>query len=91
MDTPNKIEVEVRPRDVFKHYVHIQRPGDILQWSFYTRKKNIGFGLFYLYLSSQHPANNTPSASASATASASSTNLGSKSANSINNDDVRCV
>ena len=54
---PNKMEVEVRPRDVFKHYVHIQRPGDILQWSFYTRKKNIAFGLFYLYLSSQHPAN----------------------------------
>ena len=55
MDT-QKIEVEVRPRDVFKHYVHIQRPGDILQWSFYTRKKNLAFGLYYLYLSSQHPA-----------------------------------
>ena len=53
---PQKIEVEVRPRDVFKHYVHIQRPGDILQWSFYTRKKNLAFGLYYLYLSSQHPA-----------------------------------
>jgi oxysterol-binding protein-related protein 3/6/7 len=53
---PQKIEVEVRPRDVFKHYVHIQRPGDILQWSFYTKKKNLAFGLYYLYLSSQHPA-----------------------------------
>lgn len=53
---PQKIEVEVRPRDVFKHYVHIQRPGDILQWSFYTKKKNVAFGLYYLYLSSQHPA-----------------------------------
>lgn len=65
---PSKIEVEVRPRDVFKHYVHIQRPGDILQWSFYTRKKNIGFGLFYLYLSSQHPANNTISNTSSSRA-----------------------
>jgi hypothetical protein len=60
MDMATRLQVEVRPRDIFKHYVHVQRPGDILQWSFSTKRKNIAFGLYYLYLSGGSAASSTP-------------------------------
>ncbi|KAF8924666.1 Oxysterol-binding protein-domain-containing protein [Dissophora ornata] len=40
-------EIEVPPRDVFQHYVHVDQPDTTLTWSFSTKKKNISFGLFY--------------------------------------------
>lgn len=43
-------QVEIRPRDSFKFFVRAAEPLETLHFSFYTRKKSIGFGLFYLYL-----------------------------------------
>lgn len=43
-------QVEIRPRDSFKFFVRADEPLETLHFSFYTRKKSIGFGLFYLYL-----------------------------------------
>ncbi|KAG0253697.1 hypothetical protein BG011_006225, partial [Mortierella polycephala] len=40
-------EIEVPPRDVFQHYVHVDQPHKTLVWSFSTKKKNISFGLFF--------------------------------------------
>lgn len=45
-------QVQVRPRDSFKFFVRADRPLDTLHFSFYTRKKSIAFGLFYLHLPS---------------------------------------
>lgn len=43
-------QVEIRPRDSFKFFVRADNPLETLHFSFYTRKKSVGFGLFYLYL-----------------------------------------
>lgn len=43
------VNFEVRARDFFIYYVTAESPGDLVKWSFYTRKKNIAFGLFYLH------------------------------------------
>ena len=43
-------QVEIRSRDSFKFFVRADEPLENLHFSFYTRKKSIGFGLFYLYL-----------------------------------------
>ena len=43
-------QVEIRSRDSFKFFVRADEPLETLHFSFYTRKKSIGFGLFYLYL-----------------------------------------
>lgn len=43
-------QVEIRQRDSFKFFVRADEPLETLHFSFYTRKKSIGFGLFYLYL-----------------------------------------
>ncbi len=45
-------QVQIRPRDTFKFFVRADQPLDTLHFSFYTRKKNIAFGLFYLHLPS---------------------------------------
>jgi hypothetical protein len=39
-------EVTIRPRSVFTHFVTIDAPGKELCWNFFTRKKNISFGLY---------------------------------------------
>jgi oxysterol-binding protein-related protein 3/6/7 len=39
-------EVTVRQRSVFTHSVTIDTPGKELCWNFFTRKKNISFGLY---------------------------------------------
>ena len=36
----------IRQREIFTHYVHIETPGKELCWNFYTRRKNVSFGLF---------------------------------------------
>lgn len=43
-------QVQIRPRDTFKFFVRAAQPLETLHFSFYTRKKNIAFGLFYLHL-----------------------------------------
>lgn len=43
------VSFEVRPRDFYIYYVTLERPGDLVKWSFYTKKKNIAFGLYYLH------------------------------------------
>ena len=45
-------QVQIRPRDTFKFFVRADQPLDTLHFAFYTRKKNIAFGLFYLHLPS---------------------------------------
>jgi len=40
-------EIEVPPRAVFQHYVHVDQPGKTLVWWFSTKKKNISFGLYF--------------------------------------------
>ncbi|KAF9437806.1 hypothetical protein BGZ76_011048 [Entomortierella beljakovae] len=40
-------EIEVPPRDVFQHYVHVDQADKTLVWWFSTKKKNISFGLFF--------------------------------------------
>ncbi|KAG0326083.1 hypothetical protein BGZ99_010137 [Dissophora globulifera] len=40
-------EIEVPPRDVFQHYVHVDQSDKTLVWWFSTKKKNISFGLFF--------------------------------------------
>ena len=45
-------QVQIRPRDTFKFFVRADQPLETLHFSFYTRKKNIAFGLFYLHLPS---------------------------------------
>ena len=42
-------QVKVRPWSGFKFFVRVERPGQELRFSFFTRRKNIGFGLFYLH------------------------------------------
>lgn len=39
-------EVTIRQRSAFKHFVTIDQPGKELCWNFFTRKKNISFGLY---------------------------------------------
>ncbi|KAI8897501.1 hypothetical protein BC833DRAFT_40715 [Globomyces pollinis-pini] len=39
-------EITVKQRSSFKHYFTIDSPGKELCWDFFTRKKNISFGLF---------------------------------------------
>ena len=36
----------IKQRDFFTHYVHVETPGKELCWNFYTKKKNVSFGLF---------------------------------------------
>ncbi|KAF9089488.1 hypothetical protein BGX23_006643 [Mortierella sp. AD031] len=48
-------EIEVPPRDVFQHYVHVDQPGKTLVWWFSTKKKNISFGLYFRKNSSCPP------------------------------------
>lgn len=43
------VSFEVKPRDFYIYYVTVENPGDLIKWSFYTKKKNIAFGLFYLH------------------------------------------
>ncbi|KAF8974084.1 hypothetical protein BGZ46_009792 [Entomortierella lignicola] len=40
-------EIEVPPRDVFQHYVHVDQADKTLVWWFSTKRKNISFGLFF--------------------------------------------
>ncbi|KAI8342100.1 Oxysterol-binding protein-domain-containing protein [Chlamydoabsidia padenii] len=40
-------EIQIQPRDVYEHFIYVQRPGTTLRWTFTTRKKNIYFGLFF--------------------------------------------
>lgn len=42
------VHVEIRPRDTYQHHV-VAEAGDLISWSFFTRRKNIAFGLFYLH------------------------------------------
>jgi len=48
-------EIEVPPRDVFQHYVHVDQPNKALVWWFSTKRKNISFGLFFRRSSSCPP------------------------------------
>lgn len=43
------VHVEIRPRDNYQHHVPVESAGDVISWSFFTRRKNVAFGLFYLY------------------------------------------
>ena len=43
------LEMNIRPRDFYKHYVSVDKAGDTLQWAFKTAKKSLAWGLFYLY------------------------------------------
>lgn len=43
------VSFEVRPRDFYIYYVTVENPGDLLKWTFYTKKKSIAFGLYHLY------------------------------------------
>ena len=36
----------IKQRDFFTHYVHVETAGKEICWNFYTRKKNVSFGLF---------------------------------------------
>ncbi|KAJ3163796.1 Oxysterol-binding protein- protein 3 [Geranomyces variabilis] len=39
-------EVTIRQRSAFKHFVTVDQAGKELCWNFFTRKKNISFGLY---------------------------------------------
>ncbi|TPX62431.1 hypothetical protein SpCBS45565_g07040 [Spizellomyces sp. 'palustris'] len=39
-------EVTIRQRSAFKHFVNVDQPGKELCWNFFTRRKNISFGLY---------------------------------------------
>ncbi|KAL1923014.1 uncharacterized protein VTP21DRAFT_9390 [Calcarisporiella thermophila] len=39
-------EVEVQPRDIFQHFIRVDRKGQTLLWWFSTKNKNISFGLY---------------------------------------------
>ena len=41
------VHVEIRARDTYQHHVAAEA-GDLISWSFFTRRKNIAFGLFYV-------------------------------------------
>ncbi|KAJ3371761.1 hypothetical protein GGF31_002740 [Allomyces arbusculus] len=51
-------EIEVPPRDCFKYYVQVTHAPKTIMWNFTTKRKNIGFGLFY-----QHDATDVRSQS----------------------------
>lgn len=44
------VHVEVRPRDSYLHHVPVERAGSVISFNFFTRRKNISFGLFYLHV-----------------------------------------
>lgn len=43
------VHVDIRPRDSYQHHITVERAGDIISWSFFTRRKNLAFGLFFLH------------------------------------------
>ncbi|KAF9974873.1 hypothetical protein BGZ73_001648 [Actinomortierella ambigua] len=82
-------EIEVPPRDVFQHLVHVDQLGKTLVWWFSTKKKNISFGLYYRQSSSPDQSlpptqalpsivnsKTTTSATAAVTSSVNSTTIG---------------
>lgn len=44
------VHVDVKPRDSYQHRVTVEKAGDAITFSFFTRRKNISFGLFYLHV-----------------------------------------
>lgn len=36
----------MQPRDIYLHYIHVNKPGKSILWWFSTKKKNISFGLY---------------------------------------------
>ncbi|KAI9189065.1 Oxysterol-binding protein 3 [Blastocladiella emersonii ATCC 22665] len=49
-------EIEIPPRDCFKYYVQVSGTPKTIMWNFSTKRKNIGFGLFYQI--DEHAAHN---------------------------------
>lgn len=43
------VAFDIRPRDYYLYYVTIKAPGDLIKWAFWTKKKSIAFGLYYLH------------------------------------------
>lgn len=59
------VHVDIRPRDRYQHHVTVERAGDILSWSFFTRRKNIAFGLFFLHSQKPESRSDSPKKDAS--------------------------
>lgn len=53
---PDYHELDIRPRNFYKHYVSVAANEGSLRWAFRTTRKSISFGLFYLYDGSVAPA-----------------------------------
>lgn len=43
------VHVEIRPRDTYQYHVVVEEAGQTINWSFFTRRKNLAFGLFFLH------------------------------------------
>lgn len=54
------VHVDIRPRDNYQHHVYVENIGDIISWSFFTRKKNVAFGLFYVHKSKAESPPDSP-------------------------------
>jgi hypothetical protein len=55
MNREGQFEVEIKPRDCYRHSVVVRQPGDTVSWTFATKKKNISFGLYYQLSSEPAP------------------------------------
>lgn len=59
MNREGQFEVEIKPRDCYRHSVIVRQPGDTVSWTFATKKKNISFGLYYQLASDGTPSDDT--------------------------------
>lgn len=42
------MHVEIKARESLQRRITVERPGDVVTWSFFTRRKNIAFGMYYM-------------------------------------------
>ncbi|CAJ0910000.1 328_t:CDS:2 [Entrophospora sp. SA101] len=78
-------EVEVAARDVFIHYINVQKDKTIL-WSFTTKRKNISFGLYQRKGHNISTSTNSHITTANNIATVANLNLNTTLANSIKNN-----
>nr|CAG8548579.1 1402_t:CDS:2 [Entrophospora candida] len=78
-------EVEVAARDVFIHYINVQKDKTIL-WSFTTKRKNISFGLYQRKGHNVSTSTNSHITTANNATTVANLNLNTTLANSIKNN-----
>jgi hypothetical protein len=48
MEARSPMHVEIKARETLQRRITVDQAGDLVTWSFFTRRKNIAFGIYYL-------------------------------------------